>query len=69
MTVAVATRESKLPVKVGIELAGSQAGDASGAKVAIVVTASRAAWLITKRTWGRREGVGEKCQRGDQVRV
>jgi hypothetical protein len=49
MTIAVAMRESKLPVKVGIELAGSQADSASGVEVAIAVTASRAAWLIMNR--------------------
>lgn len=43
MTIAVATRESKLPVKVGIELAGSQAASASGVFVAIAVAASRTA--------------------------
>lgn len=70
MTIAVAMRESKLPVRVGIELAGSQADSVSGAEVAIAVTASRTAWLIIDSTWKQREVVSEdRYQRGDQVWV
>lgn len=54
MTVKVARRESKLPVKVGMELAGSQAASGLSADVAVAVAvavaASRAAWLILKRS-------------------
>ena len=52
ITRAVAKRESKLPVKVRIELAASQA--ASGSGIAVTVAASRTAWLITEVTRERR---------------
>lgn len=53
ITRAVAKRESKLPVKVGMELAASQAANGSG--IAVTVAASRTAWLITEVT-REREG-------------
>jgi len=68
MTVKVATRESKLPVKVGMELAGSQAASGSSADVAVAVAASRAAWLMLKRGHEKKER-GDKNQGGAEQRV